>query len=494
MSSRLLDESIKQHIYDLPCEDSSSGGSRPQDKKQRCVSWHGLPEDDSLPDNLPDDLLDDLPDDLPLPPPPEEDDDDTDSSEKSRKDDEPLYVELSQCLSEDSVGSSNGIVAGEVVIDKIPPSNYLDRTFVKCIKKKKPKKDDQAEHGTPQRLSEKWYCFSCQGWNSLASKVCVACGEPFCDDIVATGTLNGKTLGRDTTISSADYATPPESPSALVPTLEDVPRRRQQPLIRRALNRLFRLSAEGGALVSAIANAHSADDVTLLDTPWTCKRCERPNEASSAKCPACGLPRRPAAATFPLVLPRNAFSLGFLAEVLGSPRRHFAARRSRSLSEVKGRGIVSGGTSDGGLLSMSNGSLKVEDKGETWACSGCSFAHNPSWATKCDVCGTSDGRGTISRWVCVKCTLINPGQDRFCSACGGSKLNSVAAKRYQTLQPHESWVCSHCTLRNPNHLGECCACATTRPSLANGGMSVPEALSVFVFVMLFSICTLKLKL
>ncbi|KAH9373608.1 hypothetical protein HPB48_014795 [Haemaphysalis longicornis] len=454
---------VEQHIYDLPCEDENTLSSQKPEKKPRCISWHGLPDDED------DSVIDDIPDDLPLPPPPEDADDTTDSSGESVHEEEPLYVELSQCLSEESGGvTSNGVVAGEVVINKSPPASYLDRTFVKCIKKKKPKKDEPAEQSTPPRLSEKWYCFHCQEWNSLSNKVCVACGEPFCDDIVATGTLNGKTLGRDTTISSADYATPPESPSDLTPAVQEPPRRRQQPLIRRALNRLLRLSAEGGALVSAIANAHSADDVTLLDSPWMCKRCERHNEASCAKCPGCGLSRVPAA-TFPLLLPRNAFSLGFLAEVLGSPRRHFEARRSRSLSEVKGSHTMDGRRPSSPAIS--NGLCAPKD--DAWTCSGCSFAHNPPSASKCEVCGTSDGRGTISRWVCVKCTLINPGQDRFCSACGGSKLNSVAAKRYQTLKPHESWVCPHCTLRNPNHLAECCACSTQRPtqrpSLTSGG-------------------------
>ncbi|KAH8025388.1 hypothetical protein HPB51_007700 [Rhipicephalus microplus] len=327
--ARNSSQSPEQHIYDLPCDDNTATSEKPE-KKPRCISWHGLPEDED------DSVIDDIPDDLPLPPPPEDADDTTDSSGESAKDDEPLYVELSQCLSEDASGlNGNGVVAGEVVINENLPANYLDHTFVKCIKKKKPKKDEPSDPSTPPRLSEKWYCFQCQEWNSLSNKVCAACGEPFCDDIVATGTLNGKTLGRDTTISSADYATPPESPSSLVPTIEEPPRRRQQPLIRRALNRLFRLSAEGGALVSAIANAHSADDVTLLDSPWVCKRCSRDNEASCAKCPGCGQSRMPAA-TFPLLLPRNAFSLGFLAEVLGSQKRHFTARRSRSLSEVKG--------------------------------------------------------------------------------------------------------------------------------------------------------------
>ncbi|XP_075736080.1 calpain-D [Rhipicephalus microplus] len=458
--ARNSSQSPEQHIYDLPCDDNTATSEKPE-KKPRCISWHGLPEDED------DSVIDDIPDDLPLPPPPEDADDTTDSSGESAKDDEPLYVELSQCLSEDASGlNGNGVVAGEVVINENLPANYLDHTFVKCIKKKKPKKDEPSDPSTPSRLSEKWYCFQCQEWNSLSNKVCAACGEPFCDDIVATGTLNGKTLGRDTTISSADYATPPESPSSLVPTIEEPPRRRQQPLIRRALNRLFRLSAEGGALVSAIANAHSADDVTLLDSPWVCKRCSRDNEASCAKCPGCGLSRMPAA-TFPLLLPRNAFSLGFLAEVLGSQKRHFTARRSRSLSEVKGTQTMDGRKSSPSSPAIGNG--LAAPKEDTWMCSGCSFSQNPSSASNCEVCGTSDGRGTISRWVCVKCTLINPGQDRFCSACGGSKLNSVAAKRYQTLKPHESWVCPHCTLRNPNHLAECCACSTQRPSLINVG-------------------------
>ncbi|XP_064481462.1 calpain-D-like [Ornithodoros turicata] len=441
----------EQHIYDLPCDDvpESESPQGPQSKKGHRVSWQDSVDDD---DDDNDDF--DLPDDLP-PPPPELVDYDVDEEDDCKKKDEPLYVELSECLSAED--ARDGVVAGEV-IDSHPSGSYLDRTFVKCIKKKKHKKDDEAsqcEMAVAPRLSDKWYCFGCQGWNSLAIRKCGRCGEPFCDDVVATATLDNRkdSLASNASSTAADYETPPDTPSA---TLNVAPSplqavKRQVPLIRRALNRLCRFGAENN--LSAIASAHSADDVTML-APWTCKRCEKEIDAAAARCPTCSNPRR--SSTFPALLPRNAFSLGFLAEALTSPRR------SRSLSEVKGV--------DAGFRNSFRRRPATE-KTDMWACQNCSFSCNPLWATTCDICGIAQNAGT-SRWVCVKCTLINAAQERFCSACGGSKLNSITAKRYQTLKPHESWECPHCTLRNPNNLEECCACSTARPSQPANGSTV----------------------
>ena len=61
-------------------------------------------------------------------------------------------------------------------------------------------------------------------------------------------------------------------------------------------------------------------------------------------------------------------------------------------------------------------------------------------------------------WSCVKCTLINSINDEFCKICSGSKKNSISSKQFSTLRPENSWVCIWCTLRNPNHFQFCSAC------------------------------------
>ena len=61
-------------------------------------------------------------------------------------------------------------------------------------------------------------------------------------------------------------------------------------------------------------------------------------------------------------------------------------------------------------------------------------------------------------WSCIKCTLINSVNDSFCKICGGSKRNSISSKQFNTLRVEESWVCAICTLRNPNHFQFCSAC------------------------------------
>lgn len=61
-------------------------------------------------------------------------------------------------------------------------------------------------------------------------------------------------------------------------------------------------------------------------------------------------------------------------------------------------------------------------------------------------------------WCCIKCTLINSINEDFCKICGASKINSISSKQFNTLKPEESWICAICTLRNPNHYQFCSAC------------------------------------
>ena len=77
-------------------------------------------------------------------------------------------------------------------------------------------------------------------------------------------------------------------------------------------------------------------------------------------------------------------------------------------------------------------------------------------------------------WTCIKCTLINSFDDNYCTACGGSKLNSTTDKSFLTLKPNESWVCSRCTLRNAIEITNCSVCNYKRQDLRNSSISIIE--------------------
>ncbi|XP_055932475.1 calpain-15-like isoform X1 [Argiope bruennichi] len=271
----------------------------------------------------------------------------------------------------------------------------------------------------------------------------------------------------------------------------------------------------------AVNGAHSADDVMLVDpeaeneVPWACKRCTYENSGSLNRCEICETPRKP---NIPTTLPRNAFSLGYLSELKNSlnssvdnqSRSPPLSRRSKSFSEVpnsapckpipiKKEPLMNGHNAD--LSSPKTDVLcgddltRMSSSEETWVCNACSFTFNPGWATTCQSCNTASGAAVnsnrnvdsngevysrsssaesgrhlsqllgvpvVDQWTCVKCTLINSSNERFCCACGGSKLNSTSNKQFKTLKPNESWICSVCTLRNHHSLTECRVCSTSR--------------------------------
>ena len=126
---------------------------------------------------------------------------------------------------------------------------------------------------------------------------------------------------------------------------------------------------------------------------------------------------------------------------------------------------------------------------EMWTCSKCSFGYNPSWCLLCDMCHSSkkadfkmedilnqDLEGDFQilpqssnklkaskavseqSWKCVKCTLINPGNENACKACGGSRLKSIGSTASATLKKGEYWVCVVCTLKNSISARRCKAC------------------------------------
>ncbi|XP_034240011.1 calpain-D-like [Thrips palmi] len=158
-----------------------------------------------------------------------------------------------------------------------------------------------------------------------------------------------------------------------------------------------------------------------------------------------------------------------------------------------------------------------------WTCTKCSYAYNPLWSDKCDICDSvrsppsvnepslitvtkdsvrytptkQDGEATPgdvkvpapgaaatlateetdledeieylpseeipsadADWTCKKCTLMNPAGKLACDVCGGSKLGSITAKFDKTLPKGEFWDCPRCTLKNPLRASVCRACKT----------------------------------
>lgn len=157
-----------------------------------------------------------------------------------------------------------------------------------------------------------------------------------------------------------------------------------------------------------------------------------------------------------------------------------------------------------------------------WTCTKCSYAYNPLWTARCDICNSvqsppsvneptlitvtkdsvrytptkpgekssgdgkapvPDGLATLAveetdledeieplptdeipsadtDWTCKKCTLVNAASKLACDVCGGSKLGSITARYDKTLQKGEFWECLRCTLKNPLHASVCRACKT----------------------------------
>lgn len=61
---------------------------------------------------------------------------------------------------------------------------------------------------------------------------------------------------------------------------------------------------------------------------------------------------------------------------------------------------------------------------------------------------------TEQDWPCEKCTLINPGRDSTCQACGNRK------------QSNGSWICKACAFRNPQSSVSCNQCGSEKVMLS----------------------------
>ncbi|XP_035227297.1 calpain-15-like isoform X2 [Stegodyphus dumicola] len=372
------------------------------------------------------------------------------------------------------------------------------------------------------KLDSKWTCENCQFLNIPSTNQCIICETAKHSNVsyVSTNELTEFLNCRSVPTKRIDFShnrSPKRQRSTSKRTKAKLSRHNSDgsPALRE--------QEENGD--NSVNVAHSADDVMLIDpeaeneVPWACKRCTYDNSPSLTRCEICETPRKP---NIPTTLPRNAFSLGYLSELKNSlnnnnpdvqNRSPPLSRRSKSFSEVpssancqrvpmKRGSLLNGHSSD--LSSPKTDVLCGDDltrmsaSEETWACNHCSFTFNPVWATVCQSCdtaaasvinsnkisdqnvisneeysrgGSADsgrhlsqllGVPILDQWTCVKCTLINSSNERFCCACGGSKLNSTSSKQYRTLKPNESWVCRSCTLRNHHSVSECRVCNTCR--------------------------------
>ncbi len=75
-------------------------------------------------------------------------------------------------------------------------------------------------------------------------------------------------------------------------------------------------------------------------------------------------------------------------------------------------------------------------------------------------------------WTCIKCTLINSKDNKYCTACGGSKINSTTIKDCSTLRQNQIWECIKCTLKNEIVSQNCTVCGYKRPDVKNINPSV----------------------
>lgn len=281
-----------------------------------------------------------------------------------------------------------------------------------------------------------------------------------------------------------------------------------------------------GPGLASIPSSHSVEDVMLIEVnsnrppTWICKRCTFENKPRVAKCEVCLEPSRKSALS--RILSRHSLSLDYLGElkpaiintVIASLKNTniLFPKRSQSFSEMNSEPksqnwsqIRSSIVSDSLLIDLNN-----DNGNKPWTCQHCSSSNPSTKPNVCQGCKKPDlispktssvesiselsentvnhspyNQNTVKRqnsvveqWSCIKCTLINTGNDSFCAACGGSKLNSTTTNRYQTLKPNESWQCPRCTLRNPKNSTNCSACGTPKfKVLPNNTAVVPDTLT-----------------
>ncbi|CAF0703089.1 unnamed protein product [Brachionus calyciflorus] len=127
-----------------------------------------------------------------------------------------------------------------------------------------------------------------------------------------------------------------------------------------------------------------------------------------------------------------------------------------------------------------------------WRCKICTFAANPDWANKCEICNNKRERNdrispkssdkdsivydhTLKEgiydyariWSCSECTFINFERDTECELCLAPRKNKSSTQnspksKENTRNLKDKWICKSCTYLNTNNDKKCVLCQTAK--------------------------------
>ena len=154
---------------------------------------------------------------------------------------------------------------------------------------------------------------------------------------------------------------------------------------------------------------------------------------------------------------------------------------------------------------------KVQTKELQWACGTCTYAANPEWTNKCEICETtrpvatsmtaaSSAMAKIDNddslriydnslnediydyariWTCSQCTYINFKKDKECELClmprslssnqpsTSQSTNATGIKQANTSSSSNKWICNMCTYLNVKSSKSCALCNSSRENSGN---------------------------
>lgn len=296
---------------------------------------------------------------------------------------------------------------GARAADKLPPpTNYLEKTFVKCIGKRR----------------KKWACMNCKFVNLNTCSECARCSTKvqFCEnDEFALLDGNSPTSNQ-----------PDSEESAVEPRFRNCSKKNKEVKFKARLRNSFNGQIDLAGRISGGGKA--------LDSGET--ESELSDEGSSNECPGKEV-------NFDLKKNQAHFHRN---------RKEPKKPNRRLLKEIEQ--WTKNNDCD---QSRSNSEFDLKPLPDS--------PSNTLAYNRLSLCDDNDDEDDDDKqagqtnlqdavWSCVKCTLINSINDEFCKICSGSKKNSISSKQFSTLRPENSWVCIWCTLRNPNHFQFCSAC------------------------------------
>lgn len=110
-----------------------------------------------------------------------------------------------------------------------------------------------------------------------------------------------------------------------------------------------------------------------------------------------------------------------------------------------------------------------------WHCEKCTLI-NPGKNGTCQACGLR--KQTTVSWICKACASRNPQALVLCNNCGSEKCIGSAILPDVNTSNSKQWTCSQCTLTNPWRSNTCSACGlvvtdrekevTSKESSSNG--------------------------